>query len=356
MTKKWPIQGDPGREAWSIWKKFLSRAFKTTSGRLQATLGKWTQRNTTREHNAYWSPSLKALLLPDGRNRWNHHKLINAGRRQNYFNKKSDQSSNLHDDAVPADVSAETGKHYITGTLAEWHKTFIPQPNTFNEKLARQHNNTLFSTIELLVKEESLEDFFLKQALIDTATDGGHDPNSGSLTYGWVIAMNENIIAKGRGPAEAHPTMSESFRAEAYGLASATAFICLLIQHFQITASDHRWFFHIDSKTLIQRMESYLTQHNPQMVTQTGYRHHQSSQPESEWSQCSNPTHQGASRQAQNHQTTIISGSTKCNGRRTSKTTATSHDVTQNKSNHRPSSPNNRRHVHHTRQPAMDIG
>jgi hypothetical protein len=260
-SKKWPLQGDPGREAWLIWKKFLSRAFLMTSGKSRVKLGKWTHRNPTREYNTYWSTSLSTLLLTNDCNSWNHHRMIQTGRRQNYFEKTTNRSSSLPDDAVPAEITADTNQYYITGTLAEWHKKTPSRTTTFLEKIVHQQNDTLFSTIEVLVEESDFGSLFDKQALIDTATDGGHDPNTGILTYGWVISVNETIIAKGRGPAEAHPSMAESFRAEAYGLASATAFLKLLIQHFQISTQEHRWFFfHMDSKTLIQRMESYITE------------------------------------------------------------------------------------------------
>jgi hypothetical protein len=76
-------------------------------------------------------------------------------------------------------------------------------------------------------------------AIIDTATDGSHDPSSGKLSYGWVVAANEQIIAKGRRPAEAHPDMAEAFRAEAYGLASASAFLRLLVEPIQLDTQKH---------------------------------------------------------------------------------------------------------------------
>jgi hypothetical protein len=43
------------------------------------------------------------------------------------------------------------------------------------------------------------------------ATDGGYEPRSGISTYGWVVATNETVLATGKGPAEAHQTMANSF-------------------------------------------------------------------------------------------------------------------------------------------------
>jgi ribonuclease HI len=89
------------------------------------------------------------------------------------------------------------------------------------------------------------------------ASDGGFDPATGISSYGWVIAFNRVLIAKGRGPAEAHPDLGESFRSEGYGLASVSAFIMALITFLQISVEDHIWKFYIDNKAMIQRMESY---------------------------------------------------------------------------------------------------
>jgi hypothetical protein len=47
------------------------------------------------------------------------------------------------------------------------------------------------------------------------------------------MAINKVIIAEGKGPAEGHPDLVESFRAKAYGLASAMAFVKLLVQHLE---------------------------------------------------------------------------------------------------------------------------
>jgi hypothetical protein len=68
------------------------------------------------------------------------------------------------------------------------------------------------------------------------------------------------IIAKGQGPAESHPAMVEAYRGEAYGLAAATSFIQAMLEFFEIRPEKHRWFFHIDNKAIIRRMESYTSE------------------------------------------------------------------------------------------------
>jgi hypothetical protein len=72
-----------------------------------------------------------------------------------------------------------------------------------------------------------------------------------------VAAVNNTIIAQCRGPAQCHPTLAESFRAEGYGIASAGLFTRNLINRFQITKNNHSWFFYLDSQSMMQRLSTY---------------------------------------------------------------------------------------------------
>jgi hypothetical protein len=96
----------------------------------------------------------------------------------------------------------------------------------------------------------------------EIASDGGHEPHSGISTFGWVVAVNKTIIATGKGPAQAHPSMAESFRSEGYGLVSACLFLHKMIQHFNITTEQHQWMIYIDNKSLIQQLNSFRTRTN----------------------------------------------------------------------------------------------
>jgi hypothetical protein len=109
---------------------------------------------------------------------------------------------------------------------------------------------------------DDTEDTIFKdsQLKFEIASDGGHDPISGISTFGWVMSVNNSLIAKGQGPVEAHPQLAESFRAEGYGLASAGLFIQNLIKKFNIQMGNHSWQVYINNKSLIQRMETYDTQ------------------------------------------------------------------------------------------------
>jgi hypothetical protein len=194
--KRWPRQGDPGKEAWQIWKKFLTAAFNNTSGKLRNPLGPWTHQNNNRRHSTYWSQKLNVLLISHGKH-WQQFQKIQLGRRQNFFSNEPCKTSTLPDDATPVNILHHNNKHYVTGQLPELQETPKSTTTTFYEKLMQQRNNTMFHSVDMIADEKYLHHLFQRHALIDTATDGGHDPYTGILTYGWVIAVNECIIARG---------------------------------------------------------------------------------------------------------------------------------------------------------------
>jgi hypothetical protein len=108
-----------------------------------------------------------------------------------------------------------------------------------------------------LQEENDIIRLLTTPTIFEIASDGGFDPISGILSYGWVLSMNRVLTAKGRGPGEAHPTLAESFHSEGYGLESASRFIVELIDYFNIVPNEHTWKFYIDYKAMIDRMESY---------------------------------------------------------------------------------------------------
>jgi hypothetical protein len=78
-TKSWPLQGNPGEEAWRIWRSFLERAF-LTNGKLRQNLGPWNKFNLERIFYARYQESTKTLWYYLNNNKWTSHKLITTDR------------------------------------------------------------------------------------------------------------------------------------------------------------------------------------------------------------------------------------------------------------------------------------
>jgi hypothetical protein len=71
----------------------------------------------------------------------------------------------------------------------------------------------MIGVVDLLISPAKIPSIFLTKTRINVASDGGQDPSSGISSFGWVIAADKTLIAKGHGPAEAkriHHSQSHS--------------------------------------------------------------------------------------------------------------------------------------------------
>jgi hypothetical protein len=258
--KRWPRQEDPGPEAsWSIWQKFLIREYSNgNSYELRNPLGKWLALNTTREHLTYYSAAQGMLWKRVSGNCWKCHRLISRQRRTCLCDARGEFATQHPPDFTPLDIVKEELSTIITRCPSNYKETLTQQASNMTSAIsARRGHDILFHGTKLTVNEEKIKHLCTKSSVIDIASDGSHDQVRGIITYGWVIAVNEVVIAEGKGPAEGHPLLVESFRAEAYGLASAAAFLKVMMNQIRLHKEKIKWFCHLDNKALIKRMESY---------------------------------------------------------------------------------------------------
>lgn len=257
--KRWPRQTDPGKEAWRAWKRFLEKFYENGNGKLRQHLGSWIKRNEHRTHDFYYDSESAALFRHDDQ-LWRKHKKTASTRRQMFFNKQ-DQSTLeliLPEAATPINIVGQTNEHWITclSSTQKYSKAHTRTPSSLIEKMKQTQPN-LLETAHLIIDEQDLALILSQATHIETASDGGFDPNTGISSFGWIVAMNKTLIAKGSSPVAAHPELAESFRAEGYGLAAASMFLSILSDHFHVDKSNHIWKFYIDNKAMIQRMHNY---------------------------------------------------------------------------------------------------
>jgi hypothetical protein len=257
-NKKWPLQANPGKEAWKTWKHFLQEAFEYGTGTLRVQLGAWLQQNRSRTHQQYFDPTTTQLYIKQDE-LWRMYEMTATTRRQMLFNRqKHELRFEVPESAIPIEIINSTTGNWVTNKTTHTMASAPEKsdPKTLYEKIT-QHGHGLLNNVQLLREESDLAEILSQATNVVTATDGGFNPDTGISTFGWVIAMRGTLIAKNRGPVAAHPSMAESFRAEGYGIASVAIFLKILIEHFKVTPENHVWKFFIDNKALIQRMESY---------------------------------------------------------------------------------------------------
>jgi enamine deaminase RidA (YjgF/YER057c/UK114 family) len=255
--KKWQEQSNPGKEAWKIWRRFITEAFTSHNRKLRTTLGKWTRVNSTRAYYSYRNGEASILYTKSPEGTWRAHVLRCAGRRCLIFQKDSVEAE-LPSLIIPIDITLQTNDSIIAEgrsslDLSDTENAACNSLKEYIELTAMARSER----ITLLVEESAIASLLRDPTRIEVASDGGFEPSSGISLYGWVKAFNRTLIAKGRGPAEAHPDLAESFRSEGYGLASVAAFLMALVKFMNVSVKEHTWRFYIDNKAMIQRMESY---------------------------------------------------------------------------------------------------
>jgi hypothetical protein len=84
LTKLWPKQGDPGEQAWKIWRNFLTKSLADMNLKLCSPLGAWIMTNKYRQYDSYWEANQKRLLIHQNEQWWAY-KLVHEDRRKCYF-------------------------------------------------------------------------------------------------------------------------------------------------------------------------------------------------------------------------------------------------------------------------------
>jgi hypothetical protein len=254
----WPCQNSPCKEAWNSWKKFL-RSFERPNGKLTQPLGSWLEHNPDRVHQAYIAEQGDMIWVHQSNGSFHGHPLLRKQRRHMVFHGSS--TTIADSPAISAVLVNIIGQYDDTIRTSNAATNSIPAAKNRKNKpwfeTAPSHLTYLAGKIQLLRLVKEINMVITEVSKIIIASDGGHDPSSGTSSFGWAMAINDVVIAKGRGPVQVAPAMAESFRAEGYGLASACLFARNFIHKFGINPQQHHWKIVIDSKSLIQRITRY---------------------------------------------------------------------------------------------------
>jgi ribonuclease HI len=259
---KWPRQPSPGRTAWQTWRRFIKTEFTNDLYRLHKPLGPW--RTVPHRHYHHLYEHTNKTLFFRTQDNWDTHTLARSRRRSLEFNMQAQPTvSTPPQDAIPIDViRIDNNKNIITTIPSRIEQKTMESKSQLDCVSAYIINNYpryqhLHQCFEWILDDISISEHFSGYQTTHLATDGGYEPATGISTYGWVIASPEAIIATGRGPAEAHPTLANSFRAEGYGAASALLFVIAYLEAHRIPIAHKSWKLHIDNKSMVDRLTEY---------------------------------------------------------------------------------------------------
>ncbi len=97
--------------------------------------------------------------------------------------------------------------------------------------------------------------YFVGLETLVTCCDGSFDPHKKTGSHGWVASNTDKLIlAKGSGPADGHPSLMSSYRAELGGLIVILYMIYRICQYHQVTLGKIK--YHCDNKGVITNVFS----------------------------------------------------------------------------------------------------
>jgi hypothetical protein len=257
-------QARPHQPSWTIWKKAVSHW--SLNGQLYYPLGNWmySAPNLRRHWPHYYDHDSGDLYI---RNKETFTRCVSIDSIR--FTPISTVSWTPSTTSIPVParltITGDSWIPTIPGPPPPAPAVFIPE--TFPEYLGTLDlwERELFPALSMEVEPFEFIDLVTSQDLAEddihllTVSDGSDD--SGSMTFGWVIALpSGRRLARCSGPAFG-PTGS-SFRAEGYGFLSVTRF---LIRICAFCSSTPAWSIKMltDNQGLITRVETSLPYPDP---------------------------------------------------------------------------------------------
>jgi len=269
-TLRWPRQLIPDPKIGNLWRNMLTLSLLDEQQRLQQPFGAWTSSPLDRMYkdiydtktgNAFsWHHTsdgvphyIEYRVTRKLRRRWN---LAPTGRAINAYPFPHHISECIPAEMMGARPSFDRDHDAITGmgipstTITE---SKDQAPGSFIAYLKQNDPTTsgVFSTVDMAVSDDEFHMRLQSTNRADITSDGG--AKEGKASFGWLLSVNRSILVRIRGPAEGHPDLMQSFRAEGYGTLSAAAFINSVYEYFDIN-NDILWHMHCDNISLIKRL------------------------------------------------------------------------------------------------------
>jgi hypothetical protein len=237
-TIKYPRQARPNSGAWILWRKALHSLFleddKTT---LLASLGAWFPRHRSHYQWKYFLHE-NTLYKTTATKEYSKLECTKTTRRTTRYALQGERVTTIPLTSQPVEVDTTKDGYVIQGieTFLAHPPVSEATPATLQDwiRLQPQSHQELLQEVELAADETEIAELLAKPAPILLASDGGAVPGRGS--FGWVLQIGSQIIARGKGPA--YGPDPRSFRAEGYGMASGLLFLRVIQQYAKIKWSN----------------------------------------------------------------------------------------------------------------------
>jgi hypothetical protein len=226
-------QPRPGTRAWQEWRKLCRLVSHRATLKLHQTLGSWiVPAKDIRLPWEHWHDPIHDVFyhrLADG-TFTSHARMIH-----DFDSDIDSHATTLPASAVPVDATAPTAGLF---RMRPHYNQWTPQPlappppallTAYIASLATWERD-LLQELELHIPQDALFAALQQQNML-LASDGSQQSNMAS--FGWILGLHDGTrLATCSGPA--YGAKLNSYRAEGYGLLSATRFLHHLRHHFHL--------------------------------------------------------------------------------------------------------------------------
>jgi hypothetical protein len=150
-----------------------------------------------------------SLLLQSPNEGWRSFTRIREDRRYNYFTKNPSLVNKDPSHCIPIDILNTNANYYIT------NKPVMYEPQSKPQQLIQWEQRIFknkMNDCKLFHTTEDIKMILANYKLIDVATDGSHDPKTGKMSFGWVVAVGEYISCKAKAQQKATQPWQQHFK------------------------------------------------------------------------------------------------------------------------------------------------
>jgi ribonuclease HI len=268
---RWPRQGNPPKNWWTLWSKTLRHVFTAdgSNSRLRHSLGAWTESMKTSEWKTVCAASdshIEVFVLRDN-GLYDRYQSVTPGTGRQFS--VHGQPCGIVDSVPPSSVPAEMGSQRRDGRRQvqfrlrqlRTREELINQSTTFEEFVNRQgvhiQQTMQYSDQSDDTATKIIQQIYTAKQLV-AGTDGGLLNDNGTFGYVWANPEDMDILAKGRGNVPGQPVSMSSTRAELCGLFAALTHVRLVTEYFHMVQphGGYTATVYCDSKAALQRVQN----------------------------------------------------------------------------------------------------
>ena len=245
---EWPIQNNPGKETWKLWRATITKITYSVGDRLVEPLGQWSNNN---DFDKLYDSESNTVLIYDTL-QWNKYTVVDSGRRYKKLGERIGNGIPRRTYTPITDMTKEatfTIQDNIKEKTQQGYDTFeqhITQLPKWQRQLIFQADKRANSEFRIALN---------MGRTIWICSDGGVYMNKGY--FGWIATTDSKRMTTHKGTVTGNEDMMESHRTEACGTLAALLFIYHFAAYHNTRTPTIQHY--CDNKVVVDRINWFLT-------------------------------------------------------------------------------------------------